>query len=171
MAYGWCSDSARQGLALPLVQLIPIAHQSQRSRGGIMPPQQPGEVSSREAQRVLDVWPSKEGGIVGMGTAVVAPVGHQQPQEAWRGGRDAAVSTLDPRYCCMIEWHKRSTKATPRARRVRRARASPALWTGHRHLSAHQPLGTAGRKFTRQPFGPDRCFEYNSTVPASRRTP
>ena len=76
--YGWCSDSARQGLALPSMQLIPIAHQGQRSRGGIMPPQQPGEVSSREAQRVLDVWPSKEGGIVGMGTAMLATVGHQQ---------------------------------------------------------------------------------------------
>jgi hypothetical protein len=77
--YGWGGDSARQGLALPPVQLIPITHQGQRGRGGIVPSQQPGEVASRQAQRVLYGWPSKEGGIVGMGTAVVATVGHQQP--------------------------------------------------------------------------------------------
>jgi hypothetical protein len=39
LCHGWGGDGARQGLALPRVELIAIANQGQSRGGGILPPQ------------------------------------------------------------------------------------------------------------------------------------
>ena len=105
VCHSWCGDGPRQGLALPGVQLIVVAHQGQCRRGGIVPPEQPGEVPRRLAQGVDTVGRAKEDAVFGMRATVLAAIRHQnlRPRDTgarprawpWRRESQAAVLPLD----------------------------------------------------------------------------